>query len=88
VNAVIRKQQGGFRKHRCCVDQINILRIILEQNAGWNTQLYLMLVNFEKVFDTADRNKLWNNLEIYRIQGKILNLIKEFSKLYAQCSKI
>ena len=32
VEQHLRKEQSGFRKHRICVDLINILRIILEQS--------------------------------------------------------
>jgi hypothetical protein len=38
VNPVVRNEQAGFRKHRSCVDQINTLRRISEENAVWNTQ--------------------------------------------------
>jgi hypothetical protein len=45
-----------------------------------------MLVDFEKALDAVDRNKLWNIIETCEIQGKLLNLIQEFYKYYAQCS--
>ena len=52
-------EQAGFRKERSCFDQIASLRIIVEQTLEWNTGLYLVFVDFEKAFDSLDRELLW-----------------------------
>jgi DUF438 domain-containing protein len=62
---------------------MNTVRIILQPNAERNAQLYLTLVDFEKAFDAVDRNMLWNVLETCGIQGRVLNVVKEFYKVSA-----
>jgi hypothetical protein len=55
VKQHLRKEQAGFRKHRSCVDLINILRIILEQIVEWQAILYATFIDFEKAFDPMKR---------------------------------
>ena len=67
-----------FRKERSCCEQIATLRIIVEQTLEWNTGLYLVVVDFEKAFDSLDREVLWMILRHYRIPEKIARLIRIF----------
>ena len=68
--------QAGFRKERSCTDQIVTLRIILEQSAEWNTPLYINFVDFEKAFDSLDRDSLWKLLRHYGVPDKIVTIIR------------
>ncbi|CAB3223438.1 unnamed protein product [Arctia plantaginis] len=52
VEPLLRKEQAGFRPNRSCIDQINTLRIILEQASEWQREVNLTFVDFEKAFDT------------------------------------
>ena len=74
----LRDEQAGFRRERSCCDQIATLRIIVEQSYVWNTQLYLVFVDFEKAFDSIDRNVLWKLLQGYGLPVKIINMIRLF----------
>lgn len=56
VDTQLSDQQPGFRKDRSCVDQIATLRIIIEQSSEWNSSLYNNFVDFEKAFDSVDRD--------------------------------
>ena len=47
VDEKLHKEQAGFRPNRSCVDQINSLRIIIEQSIEWNSQLYFLFVDYE-----------------------------------------
>ena len=53
VDEVLRDEQAGFRKDRSCIDQIATLRII-----KWSSPLYLLFVDFEKAFDSVDREAM------------------------------
>ena len=57
------RPKAGFRKGRSCTDQIATLRIILEQSLEWNTSLYVNFIDYEKAFDSLDRQTLWNQYE-------------------------
>ncbi|KAK2189686.1 hypothetical protein NP493_99g00005 [Ridgeia piscesae] len=76
VDAKLRDHQAGFRKDRSCTDQIATLRIIVEQSMEWNSSLYINFVNFEKVFDSLDRDTLWKLLQHYAIPDKLISLIR------------
>ena len=72
----LRENQAGFRSNRSCIDQIATLRIIIEQSIEWNSQLYLNFIDYEKAFDSVDRETIWKLLSSYGIPQKIINLIK------------
>jgi hypothetical protein len=46
---------------------IAALRIMIEQSLEWNTSLFLNFVDFEKAFDSLDREVLWNLMAHYGI---------------------
>ncbi len=72
----LRDEQAGFRPNRSCTDQIATLRIIVEQSLEWNSPLYVNFIDYEKAFDSVDRETLWKLLRHYGIPKKIVNLIK------------
>ena len=69
---VLRDEQAGFRQERSTTDQIATLRNIIEQSLEWNTTLYTIFVDFEKAFDSVDRDTLWKLLVYYGIPQKIV----------------
>ena len=50
-----RDEQAKSHKQRSCCDQIATLRIIVEQTLEWNNGFYLVFGDFEKAFDSVDR---------------------------------
>ena len=87
VDSSLRKEQAGFRTGRGTVEQIFILRNILEQVNEWNTTLYIHFVDFEKAFDSIHRNSLWSIMSQYGIPKKVIQMVKT---LYVdfQCSVV
>ena len=55
---------------------IATLRIIVEQTIEWSSPLYLLFVDFEKAFDSPDREAIWRILRHYGIPNKIINMLK------------
>lgn len=76
VEQNMRREQAGFRSGRSCVDQSNTLRIIMEQAVEWNTPLYVVFIDFERAFDTLQREFIWRALRKKGIPNKIINVIK------------
>jgi hypothetical protein len=68
-----------FREGRSCIDQVKTLRIIPEQFNEYQPSLYL---DFEKAFDSINRNKMWNAMKIFGIPDKMIRLIQEMYKNY------
>jgi len=73
----LRKEQAGFRRGKSCVDQINTLRIIVEQCRTLNASLCLLFIDFEKAFDSLDQQRMWKILSNYGIPEKLIKLICE-----------
>ncbi|KAK7109158.1 hypothetical protein V1264_013249 [Littorina saxatilis] len=76
VDPQLRDHQAGFRKDRSCTDQIATLRIILEQSQEWNSSLYVNFIDYEKAFDSVDRQSLWKLLRHHGVPEKITNIIR------------
>ena len=76
VDKTLREEQAGFRQDRSCTDQIATLRIIVEQSIEWNSSLYVNFVDYEKAFDSLDRETLWKILRHYGGLMKLVNMIK------------
>ena len=74
----LRDEQAGFRKERSCWDQIATLRIIVVQTMAWNTGLYMVFADFQKAFDSLDREVLWKILHHYVVPEKIVRMIRVF----------
>ena len=72
----LRGNQAGFRRNRSCVDQIATLRIIVEQSLEWNSPLLINFIDYEKAFDSVDRETLWKIMRHYGIPDKLVKLVK------------
>ena len=78
LDSRLQDEQAGFRKEQSYCDQIATLRIIVEQTLEWNTSLYMVFIDFEKAFDSIDRNTLWKILRHYGVPEKIIKMIQVF----------
>ena len=87
VDSTLRKEQAGFRRGRGTVDQIFILRNILEQANEWNATLYIHFVDFEKAFDSVHRVSLWTIMKKYGIPQKLIQMVKTLYQDF-QCAVI
>ena len=72
----LRKEQAGYRSNRSTIDQIFILRNIIEQSIEWQSALYINFIDFEKAFDSIHRDSLWSIMRLYGIPNKIISIIK------------
>ena len=46
IERILREEQAGFRGGRSCMDQIFVLRTIIEQSLEWNLSLYINFIDF------------------------------------------
>ena len=58
----LRKEQAGFRHNRSCIDQINTLRVIIEQSIEFQSPLYMLFVDYQRAFDSLSRAWIWDEL--------------------------
>ncbi|XP_075316757.1 uncharacterized protein LOC142376932 [Odontesthes bonariensis] len=80
VDVKLRDEQAGFQKNSSCADQIATLRIIIEQSLELNSPLYINFIDYEKAFDSIDRDTLWKLLRHYGIPEKFVSLIQNTYK--------
>ncbi len=64
--------QGGFRRGRSCVDWIFTIRQLSEKVLEKNKQMVMACIDLGKVYDTVCRDRLWQVLERYGIQGGLM----------------
>jgi len=76
LDSMLRDEQAGFCRERSCTDQIATLRIIIEQSLECNSGFFLAFIDFEKAFDSVDREAMWQILQHYRVPGRIINIIQ------------
>ena len=74
VDAKLRKEQAGFRKGRSTIEQIFVLKNIVEQAVECNSSLYVCFVDYEKAFDSVHRT-LWKIMESYEIPSKLVGIV-------------
>lgn len=58
----LKEEHAEFRKEGSCIDQIYVLRTVVEQSLEWNSPLYVSFIDFKKVFDSVHRPTLLNIL--------------------------
>ena len=63
MNREIPDVQAGFRKGRGTRDQIAYIHWIIEKARELQRNIYFCFIDFAKVFDCVDHNKLWKILQ-------------------------
>ena len=76
VEPLLRNNQNGFRRGRSTISQILSLRRIIEETKYGNLDVALIFVDFSKAFDSVDRTKMFEILELYGIPVQIIEAIK------------
>ena len=74
----LRKEQVGFRRGKGCMQQILILRNIIDQGHEWNSPLFINYVDFSKAFDSIHIHYeiLWNSIQNYQSCENVLQNLK------------
>ncbi len=49
------EEQGAFRREKSCVDQIFVIKMLVEEYLAKDSQLYAAFMDLEKAYDRVDR---------------------------------
>ena len=77
---VINSCQAGFRQKHSTVDNLFIIKNLIDIARANKTKLHCCFVEFKQAFDIVWRVGLWQKLLQYNINGKCFNVIR---RLYA-----
>ena len=80
MNRQLPDVQAGFRKGRGTRDQIANIRWIIEKAREFQKNLYFCFIDYAKVFDCVDHNKVWKILQAMGIPDDLTCFLKN---LYA-----
>ena len=77
-NNKINEEQAGFRRNYSTVDHIFTLHTIASNCLYGNkrSKLYAVFIDFQKAFDTVNRDKLWKILEKIGVSTKMITTLK------------
>ena len=64
---ILTEEQGGFRAHRGCSDQILALRLICEARKEEKKSTYLAFLDVSYAYDTVWREGLWEKMRRYGV---------------------
>ena len=59
ISRGVSKEQVGFRSGRSAIEQIFVLRNIIEQSVELNASVYICFNDYENAFDSVHREALW-----------------------------
>ena len=76
VNNELPDVQAGFRKGRGTRDQIANIRWIIEKAREFQKNIYFCFIDYAKVFDCVDHNKLWKILKEMGIPDHLTCLLR------------
>ncbi len=68
--------QAGFRKDFHTIDNLYILRTLIEQNTHKRKKVYCCFVDFHKAFDTMPHDLLWQVLAEMGIVGRFSSVYR------------
>ena len=80
VNHELPDVQAGFRRGRGTRDQIVNIRWIMEKAREFQENIYFCFIDYTKVFDCVDHNKLWKILKETKIPDHLTCFLRN---LYA-----
>jgi hypothetical protein len=75
-NNVTGEYQAGFKQGYATVDHIFTLMACIQKQFVLNRKLYVAFIDFQKAFDSINRNILWSVLVKHGIKGKLYNCIQ------------
>ena len=68
--------QAGFRKGRGITDQIANIRWIIKKAREFQKNIYFCFIDYTKLFDCVDHNKLWKILQEMEIPEHLTCLLR------------
>ena len=88
VEPRIADEQCGFRPGRSTADQVFCLQQVQEKTWEYAIPVYMTFVDLEKAYDRVPRDKLWECLREYGLDGELLQAVRSLYKLSSACVRV
>jgi len=85
---IISKYKTGFRPTFFTVDNMFVLKMLIDYLYSSKKKLFCTCIDFKAAFDTINRHMLWMKLEHYCIRGNFLNVLKTMYEKAKSCVRI
>lgn len=76
TNSIIEEHQSGFIKGRSTTDQTFIVKESIAKYWEFDKDCFLLFVDFNKAYDSLDRQQIWHKMEKFGIPLEMIELIK------------
>ncbi|KAK6741796.1 hypothetical protein RB195_009583 [Necator americanus] len=76
-----RDEQAGFRQRRSAINQVFIVRTVIEIWQRYSKPMQLAFLDFEVAFDSPHRGRLFNVLRVDGVSGKFVRLLDDMNQL-------
>lgn len=76
VENSIGQYQCGFRKNRSVMDQVFVLKQIIDNSIDQNLPLHILFIDFKQAFDSITREVVYKSLKNIQVKEKIIRLVK------------
>lgn len=73
---ILEDQQCGFRQERSTMEQIFVMRQIMEKCHENGIPLHILFIDFKQAFDSINRKYLYKVMKEYKIPNKLIRLTK------------
>ena len=85
--AIIGEEQAAFREGYSTMDHTFVLNELINIYIHKHKRLYCCFIDYQKVFDTINRNALWGKVIENGVDGKILRVIYNMYDTAKSCVK-
>ncbi len=59
------EEQAGFLSGRSTIDQVFILKMVMERSREFNQPLHICFIDLQKAYDSVNREALWRICHAY-----------------------
>ena len=87
-NNVFTDCQFGFRDGRSTTDAIFLLHSVIQKVLAKKSKLWCIFIDYQRAFDTVNRDALWYKLIQSGISCKLINMIKCMYSKVQSCVKL
>ena len=77
---ILFEEQNRFRIWRSCIDNVFIIKQIIEKRREFNVETHMVFLDLEKAFDRVNWNQLWQILNRRGISYHLIEVIKSLYK--------